>query len=251
MRLHARVASAAVCTALLTFGLPVSRLEARGLSGHGGASMAPGPGRPIYQPAYGRPMPPYGRPLFPSGRMPTRQPAVCYFVEPDHRFGGWRGNGWRFGSPWLVGPYWPAYWPGFYAGWPQGPGVIGTPYRGWGRFHLVNGPGWSDRYWRERRNAAGLDQDWGGQLPFWSNGLGLSDACCYGGGVTGSGPDAPYTGSALYYPPQKGRPKAAADADAAEPARTADARRLPRVIYGIQPQWGAPMQGPRVIYSQP
>jgi hypothetical protein len=254
MRLHARVASAAVSVALFTIGLPMARLEARGLGGHGGASMAPG--RPLYHPAYGRPMPPYGRPMPPYGRpifpygKPLSRPAVSYFVEPDHRFGGFRGNGWRFGSPVLVGPYWPVYWPGFYSGFLQGPGVIGMPYRGWGRFHLVNGERWVDRYRRGRLSAS--DQDWGGETPVWSGGYGVTQfvGSGYGGTVTGSGPDAPYTGSALYYPPRQGRPKIAADADSLPQARTADAR-LPRVIYGIQPQWGAPSSGPHVIYSQP
>jgi hypothetical protein len=279
MRLHALVASAAVSAAVLMLGLPVTRLEARGLSGHGAPSA---PGRPIYQPSiyqpsYGRPMPRYAPPFASYGRMPARQPAVSYFVEPDHRFvepdrrfGGWRGSGWRFGpawqfgtpwrfgspwlggSPWTVGPYWQPYSPGFYSGWPQGPVIISMPYRGWGRFHLVSGPGWSGRNSRLRRFGRDVDQDWGGEAPVWSNGQIGSVVSGNSGGVIGSGPDAPYTGSAIYYPPQSGRPKAAADADsdALPPAHTVDAG-LPRVIYGIQPQWGAPMQGPHIIYSQP
>jgi hypothetical protein len=252
MRLHALVASAAIAAGVLTFGLPVTRLEARGLGGHFGPIVAPG--RPIVHPSYGHPSyghPSYGRPVY-GRQMPNRQPAISYFVEPDHRFGGWRADGWRFGGPWSQGRFLRPYWPGPYAGWSRfdGPRVIGMPYRGWGRFHLVNGPEWADRYWRRRRFEDRWDTNYGGQ--FWPGDNGLSDSVVseYGGGVTGSGPDAPYTGSAIYYPPRQARPKAAADADAAQPPRTADAR-LPRVIYGIQPQWGAPLQGPRIIYSQP
>ncbi len=246
MRLHALVASAAFSVGLLAVGLPATRLEARGLGGHSGPSVAPG--RPIFHPPYGHPA--FGRPFY-GRQLPVRQPAISYFVEPDQRFGGWRADRWRFG-PWSHGQFFRPYWPGQLAGWSRfgGPRVIGMPYRGWGRYHLVNGSEWADRYWRRRQFVDGWDANYGGQSQFWSGASSDFVGADYGGGVTGSGPDAPYTGSAIYYPPQKAQAKAAADADAAQPPRVAAAR-LPRVIYGIQPQWGAPPQGPRIIYSQP
>ena len=110
-----------------------------------------------------------------------------------------------------------------------------------------------NRYWLARRvqGTGGFEAAALANTGFsWSNGSGAS--------IGVSGPDAPYTGSAIYYPPQPHRAKPTSENDSQtpgddstkKPAKTAEAR-LPRVIYGIQPDWGPSPQGPRVIDTSP
>jgi hypothetical protein len=92
-------------------------------------------------------------------------------------------------------------------------------YRSPNRWHFR--PGWTWRSYGRRINPA-----WDGQMSSW-----VPAAAGSYGPVYGVGPDAPYSGSAIYYPLETKKQK---------PRSENSGQHLPKVVYGISPEVSAP-----------